>query len=300
MPSDHVFPSRPHARDPGDPSGEATPVPIPNTVVKLSSAEDTQGAAPRENRPSPGSFAFLGAPHSPAGSNPRVVAESVAEQAATADRRVSWSPADRFTEGQVRVDTVSSACAAGSSPRADADARRSGPRPDRPGERAIGLRAWTRGDRTAGGGSDPTTGRAGQRAWSGHPGSSARRPVISDAASATLAHGATRRRAAGWSAPERTGPSSWTPARWSGPALSPERLILADAWRTSGAAARAGSGCARSRTGRRAHGRRSASGWRPGCQRTDAHATSPAGVGRRRRPTGRRRAEAWAGRVGCG
>ncbi len=58
--SDHVFTSRPHARDPGDSSGEATPVPIPNTEVKLSSAEDTQGAAPRENRPSPGSLAFHG------------------------------------------------------------------------------------------------------------------------------------------------------------------------------------------------------------------------------------------------
>src|SRR5215203_6096038 len=43
-------------KDPGDSSGEATPVPIPNTEVKLSSAEDTQGAAPRENRSSPGSF----------------------------------------------------------------------------------------------------------------------------------------------------------------------------------------------------------------------------------------------------
>src|SRR6186713_3183676 len=42
--------------DPGDPSGEATPVPIPNTEVKLSSAEDTQGVAPRENRSSPGSL----------------------------------------------------------------------------------------------------------------------------------------------------------------------------------------------------------------------------------------------------
>ena len=45
--------------DPGDSSGEATPVPIPNTEVKLSSAEDTQGAAPRENRSLPGSFALL-------------------------------------------------------------------------------------------------------------------------------------------------------------------------------------------------------------------------------------------------
>ena len=43
-------------KDPGDSSGEATPVPIPNTEVKLSSAEDTQGVAPRENRSSPGSF----------------------------------------------------------------------------------------------------------------------------------------------------------------------------------------------------------------------------------------------------
>src|SRR5262245_54975394 len=49
---------RSQRQDPGDPSGEATPVPIPNTVVKLSSAEDTEGAAPREHRPSPGSFRF--------------------------------------------------------------------------------------------------------------------------------------------------------------------------------------------------------------------------------------------------
>ena len=45
---------RPDAYDPGDSSGEATPVPIPNTEVKLSSAEDTERAAFRENRSSPG------------------------------------------------------------------------------------------------------------------------------------------------------------------------------------------------------------------------------------------------------
>ena len=54
---DHVL-TRTNARDPGDSSGEAIPVPIPNTEVKLSSAEDTQGVAPRENRSSPGSFAL--------------------------------------------------------------------------------------------------------------------------------------------------------------------------------------------------------------------------------------------------
>ena len=41
---------------PGDASGEAPPVPIPNTEVKLSSAEDTRGATPWENRSSPGYF----------------------------------------------------------------------------------------------------------------------------------------------------------------------------------------------------------------------------------------------------
>src|SRR5665647_1229082 len=46
--------TRPDARNPGDSSGEATPVPIPNTEVKLSSAEDTERAAFRENRSSPG------------------------------------------------------------------------------------------------------------------------------------------------------------------------------------------------------------------------------------------------------
>ena len=50
----------PDADNPGDSSGEATPVPIPNTEVKLSSAEDTERAAFRENRSSPGSFAFPG------------------------------------------------------------------------------------------------------------------------------------------------------------------------------------------------------------------------------------------------
>jgi hypothetical protein len=44
---------------PGDASGEAPPVPIPNTEVKLSSAEDTRGATPWENRSSPGYFIFL-------------------------------------------------------------------------------------------------------------------------------------------------------------------------------------------------------------------------------------------------
>src|SRR5215204_5716895 len=44
----------PDADKPGDSGGEATPVPIPNTEVKLSSAEDTERAAFRENRSSPG------------------------------------------------------------------------------------------------------------------------------------------------------------------------------------------------------------------------------------------------------
>ncbi|MFM2194127.1 MAG: LysM domain, partial [Chloroflexota bacterium] len=46
--------------EPGDCSGEAIPVPIPNTEVKLSSAENTEGAAPRQNRSSPGSLASWG------------------------------------------------------------------------------------------------------------------------------------------------------------------------------------------------------------------------------------------------
>src|SRR5450432_1021373 len=46
--------------DPGDSSGEATPVPIPNTEVKLSSAEDTERAAFREHRSSPGFLRFQG------------------------------------------------------------------------------------------------------------------------------------------------------------------------------------------------------------------------------------------------
>ncbi len=51
-----------YAEDPGDSSGEATPVPIPNTEVKLSSAEDTERAAFRENRSSPGFLRFRGSP----------------------------------------------------------------------------------------------------------------------------------------------------------------------------------------------------------------------------------------------
>src|SRR5664280_1280021 len=54
------FVPRPDAYDPGDSSGEATPVPIPNTEVKLSSAEDTERVAFREHRSSPGFFAFSG------------------------------------------------------------------------------------------------------------------------------------------------------------------------------------------------------------------------------------------------
>ena len=46
-------------QDPGDTSGEAIPVPIPNTEVKLSSAEDTERAAFRENRSSPGFCASM-------------------------------------------------------------------------------------------------------------------------------------------------------------------------------------------------------------------------------------------------
>src|SRR5487761_2368274 len=37
----------------GGNSEEGTPVPIPNTVVKLFSSDDTLGAAPRENKTSP-------------------------------------------------------------------------------------------------------------------------------------------------------------------------------------------------------------------------------------------------------
>ena len=46
--------THPDATNPGDSSGEATPVPIPNTEVKLSSAENTERAAFREDRSSPG------------------------------------------------------------------------------------------------------------------------------------------------------------------------------------------------------------------------------------------------------
>ena len=41
------------SRRTGGNSEEGTPVPIPNTVVKLFSSDDTLGAAPRENKKSP-------------------------------------------------------------------------------------------------------------------------------------------------------------------------------------------------------------------------------------------------------
>src|SRR3954466_15538102 len=69
----------PDADNPGDSGGEATPVPIPNTEVKLSSAEDTERAAFRENRSSPGLLhltRFRSEGHGPigrrAGAYPRV------------------------------------------------------------------------------------------------------------------------------------------------------------------------------------------------------------------------------------
>ena len=44
---------------PGGYGGEATPVPISNTVVKLSSADGTWDASPWESRPLPGIILFL-------------------------------------------------------------------------------------------------------------------------------------------------------------------------------------------------------------------------------------------------
>ena len=41
---------------PGGESGVVPPVPMPNTVVKRSSAHDTGVTKPRENRPVPGPF----------------------------------------------------------------------------------------------------------------------------------------------------------------------------------------------------------------------------------------------------
>ena len=52
---DSLFPFRPFIRA-GDYSNEATPVPIPNTAVKLICADDTWRAAARENRSSPAFF----------------------------------------------------------------------------------------------------------------------------------------------------------------------------------------------------------------------------------------------------
>src|SRR6476619_6720236 len=59
-PREHLVPvsvaaeQHPDATNPGDTGGEAIPVPIPNTEVKLYSAEDTARAAFRETRSSPG------------------------------------------------------------------------------------------------------------------------------------------------------------------------------------------------------------------------------------------------------
>ena len=43
-------------RFPGDPSDEATPVPIPNTAVKLVSSDNTAGATQWEDSPLPGNL----------------------------------------------------------------------------------------------------------------------------------------------------------------------------------------------------------------------------------------------------
>src|SRR5207244_5511764 len=49
----HGLPPFPFYRFAGDSSVGATPVPIPNTVVKPDSADGTPVARPRESRPSP-------------------------------------------------------------------------------------------------------------------------------------------------------------------------------------------------------------------------------------------------------
>src|SRR3989440_12733126 len=77
------LPKRPDAQNPGDPGGEATPVPIPNTEVKLSSAEDTERAAFRENRSSPG-FLRSRAMHCPVSDPVAIVAPGSFHVCATA------------------------------------------------------------------------------------------------------------------------------------------------------------------------------------------------------------------------
>src|SRR6476659_4259229 len=77
----------PDATNPGDTGGEAIPVPIPNTEVKLSSAEDTERAAFRENRSSPGFLRFRG-------SGRALVRRTESDRpgGTRADRPVSFSP----------------------------------------------------------------------------------------------------------------------------------------------------------------------------------------------------------------
>ena len=99
-------------------------------------------------------------------------------------------------------------------------------------------------------------------------------------------------------AAEWTGLPPWAPARWPVPAPAPERLILADTWRTSracrtsnacrtsGASARAGTGCTWLRTDPSARGRRLAfrSGTRPPAHRCPCRQPRR---GRETRPTRR-------------
>src|SRR5262245_48054977 len=74
----------------GDFSGRVTPVPIPNTAVKPSSADGTCGATHRESRSSPASFhkiALLG--HKPGGAFLFLILLACSAQASIVETRQS-------------------------------------------------------------------------------------------------------------------------------------------------------------------------------------------------------------------
>src|SRR6266851_3092990 len=76
---------------PGGESGVVPPVPIPNTVVKRSSAHDTGVTKPRENRPVPG----------PVGRHTSTPQRHDASPAARADADIPGRLTPRLTTGGV-------------------------------------------------------------------------------------------------------------------------------------------------------------------------------------------------------
>src|SRR5688500_15532736 len=174
---------------PGDASGEAPPVPIPNTEVKLSSAEDTRGATPWENRSSPGYSlrqprrfyrrgccyaagrgAHLPAARAPGGSTKR---DRRRRRRAPMPRRAASRPARSAAPGAALPDRHVRAVR--SLPRVRDPQRRRATRPlgpcRWPGDDAHGARARARMARDGGAGASSAIGPRGtRRRGGGHAG----------------------------------------------------------------------------------------------------------------------------------